>query len=319
MSENGPKKGRRKTKMEILQTIQEFVKQSDKVVFNRSALREPPWNIDPRTAEEFLRIIHFCQGMPKINIIQDDQRSFFVQVLLPATYVTQREASEFVKTRGLARRAGSYPDYIAKEGSLWDASIPENIPALFRCEECSKIVEFPRCDTCADSWQSIMWIDEKNEQLVCGYCKTTKAIPECPKCGHPTKLVIAVFDKRRPDQSAIHLTQKEASEVLRTRTINPEKFHAPPWRGGPSPNSDTLDALDWEPKMAGPEEYWSRSLVSAQFVCTDCQKAKDFPWHCFEPMELEDGNTLKCWRCQTTRELPKCDVCSEGMKLRLLK
>ena len=83
-----PKRRRdRKTKMEILVNIQEFLNESDGKPFYKSDLREK--GIDPRTAEEFFRIIDFCQReLPRIRIT-DLGGNFIIQEVAPEDMITE--------------------------------------------------------------------------------------------------------------------------------------------------------------------------------------------------------------------------------------
>ena len=83
-----PKRKRdRKTKMEILMNIQEFLNESEGKPFYKSDLREK--GIDPRTAEEFFRIIDFCQReVPRIRITELGG-NFIVQEVAPEDMISE--------------------------------------------------------------------------------------------------------------------------------------------------------------------------------------------------------------------------------------
>ncbi|MFX1533104.1 MAG: hypothetical protein ACFFDI_02615 [Promethearchaeota archaeon] len=64
-----------RSKIEILKTIRDFIELSEKVSIPKFVLREPPWDIDPQTAEEFFQVIHFCQHeFPPIQYSTTDQK-----------------------------------------------------------------------------------------------------------------------------------------------------------------------------------------------------------------------------------------------------
>ena len=75
-------KSTRKTKMEILTTIKNFIESEDPLVFNKSSMIGDPWNLDPRTVEEFLHIVHFCQNhFPPIQIlVKNNKKKTFQQL-----------------------------------------------------------------------------------------------------------------------------------------------------------------------------------------------------------------------------------------------
>jgi hypothetical protein len=59
----------RRTKMEILGAIRDFIEEAGGKPFHKSDLREK--GIDPRTAEEFFRIIQYCQKeIPRIKLME---------------------------------------------------------------------------------------------------------------------------------------------------------------------------------------------------------------------------------------------------------
>ena len=63
----------RKTTLGILQIIKEFLDHRQHVPIIKSDLRE--FGIDPRTAERFFRLIHYCQNeILRISINELDNR-----------------------------------------------------------------------------------------------------------------------------------------------------------------------------------------------------------------------------------------------------
>ena len=71
-------KGRKSTQA-ILRIIKDFLKENGGAMIFKSDFRDK--GLDPRTAERFLRIIHFCQSeIPQIEI-SDDSSRFIVRCL----------------------------------------------------------------------------------------------------------------------------------------------------------------------------------------------------------------------------------------------
>ena len=63
----------RKSAQAILKIIKDFLKENKATMIFKSDFREK--GIDPRTAERFLRIIHFCQSeIPQIEISDGGSR-----------------------------------------------------------------------------------------------------------------------------------------------------------------------------------------------------------------------------------------------------
>lgn len=59
-----------RSKLEILKTIRDFIELSEKVTISKSVLRDPPWDIDPQTAEEFFSSDSFLSTRISICTIQ---------------------------------------------------------------------------------------------------------------------------------------------------------------------------------------------------------------------------------------------------------
>jgi len=196
----------RKSKLDMLRMIRKCMHESGRNTFYKSDFRNPPWNIDPRSAEECLRIAHFSQQeMPQIDILET-QSNFLVQAMIPATQLTINEALDLINNYNIDTRQNRFATYPSK------APLTEDI---------------------AD--------------------------------------------------------RKE------------------------------LAALESYPKLQDPDSYWSRSKVYPEFVCHNCESHTAFPWHCFEPMDLEiieNNIKLYCWRCKTRIEIPTCKKCGRTMRLR---
>ncbi|MFX1251420.1 MAG: hypothetical protein ACFFCZ_07405 [Promethearchaeota archaeon] len=64
-----------RSKIEILKTIRDFIELTEKAKISKSVLRDPPWDIDPQTADEFFQVIHFCQHeFPPIRYSMTEQK-----------------------------------------------------------------------------------------------------------------------------------------------------------------------------------------------------------------------------------------------------
>lgn len=72
-------KRKRRFKIDILKDIKDFIETDEKrLVFNKSAMLDEPWNLDPRTVEEFMEIVYFCQEkIPRIQIIRKRGKIFY--------------------------------------------------------------------------------------------------------------------------------------------------------------------------------------------------------------------------------------------------
>ena len=72
-------KKKRREKISILKDIKDFIEHDDKLlVFNKSAMLGEPWNLDPRTVEEFMEIIYYCQEkIPRIQTIKKRGKKFY--------------------------------------------------------------------------------------------------------------------------------------------------------------------------------------------------------------------------------------------------
>ena len=76
---NFPKKRKRREKIDILEDIKNFIESDEeRIIFNKSAMLDRPWNLDPRTVEEFMDIIYYCQEkIPRIQIIKRRKKKFY--------------------------------------------------------------------------------------------------------------------------------------------------------------------------------------------------------------------------------------------------
>ncbi|NHI84112.1 MAG: hypothetical protein EAX81_07400 [Candidatus Thorarchaeota archaeon] len=84
-------RAKRKTKMEILEAIKEFLDERGSKPFYKSDLREK--GIDPKTAEDFFKIIRFCQKqLPRIKITEM-RGNFVVQATTALDLVSEYRES----------------------------------------------------------------------------------------------------------------------------------------------------------------------------------------------------------------------------------
>ena len=84
-------RAKRKTKMEILETIREFLDERGSKPFYKSDLREK--GIDPKTAEDFFKVIQFCQKeLPRIKITEM-RGNFVVQATTALDLVSEYRES----------------------------------------------------------------------------------------------------------------------------------------------------------------------------------------------------------------------------------
>ncbi|MFQ5978431.1 MAG: hypothetical protein ACE5OZ_09910 [Candidatus Heimdallarchaeota archaeon] len=161
----------RKTKMEILQAIKEFIDESESPLFYKSDLRTK--QIDPRTAEEFFRMIHFCQRkLPPITIIET-HRNFIVQI--SDRISLENDLENVLKSK-------EFPiEQLSHQGLLENHFSPK-LQLKFKCE-CGEIAGFPA--HCGEG----MAVDTESKILRCEFCKITKEFPS--HCGK-TMGIIAI-------------------------------------------------------------------------------------------------------------------------------
>lgn len=162
-----PKKKRtRKTKMEVVEAITQFIMDRRGKPFYKSDLREI--GIDPKTAEDFLRIIQYCQrNIPTINITETDGHLIisrtYERVLLKELQEAQKE---YEKHRVDDRDELVIPTLRGK-----------SIEVRLRCSFCNETQKMPiHCGQ-----QVVLDID--NRILQCHECHST--IPFPTHCSRP--------------------------------------------------------------------------------------------------------------------------------------
>jgi hypothetical protein len=190
--DEGQNKKPRKTKMEILTELKKFMDNATTNQFYRSDIKE----LDPRTVDEYLRIIEFCQwNFPIIQILETDK--MLVRILEQRNYVNTKD-SLFTRSvspedaasirkelhETLASRQFLSRDSLRKKKSHRSTDQSADLawmktPAarnLFQCSECEEIVRWPM--HCLE----VMTLKEDEEQLICQQCNVTVDIPKhCDK------------------------------------------------------------------------------------------------------------------------------------------
>jgi hypothetical protein len=103
--------------MEILGAIREFIAEAEGKPFHKSDLREK--GIDPRTAEEFFRIIQYCQKeIPRIRImevgaslvIQESTATDLLQEFRESMKTLEIEEARSAEARSAIRRRSGASD-----------------------------------------------------------------------------------------------------------------------------------------------------------------------------------------------------------------
>ena len=165
------KKRTRKTKMEVLEAITRFIIDRGDKSFYKSDLREI--GIDPKTAEDFLRIIQYIQrNVPTINITETDG-----YLIINRTY-------EKVLLKELQEAQREYETHKLEVGD--DLTIPtpkgKSIEVRLRCSICNEIQEMP-----THCGQQVI-LDINNRILQCHECHSMIPFPT-----HCNKSMIAEY------------------------------------------------------------------------------------------------------------------------------
>lgn len=157
MVKMGPRN--RKTKMEILETIKNFIESQDPIVFNKSALIDNPWKLDPRTADEFLEIAYYCQNFfPPIRISLKDGKKIFQ----PMDYQELKREMKNLTLKSISSKEDSF-----------DLFNPKIFP-VFKCRKCGNELGYP------SHHNEPMKYSKASGKLICTFreCNFSQPIPE---------------------------------------------------------------------------------------------------------------------------------------------
>ena len=164
------RKVNRKSKMEILETIKNFIESEDQVVFNKSSMLDSPWNLDPRTVDEFLQIAYFCQNnFPRIRIVEKNGRKLFQHLDYQAMKQEMKELT------------------LEKVNNVETVNllIPKVYP-VFKCKECEFELGYPA------HHNEPMNHYKNSDKLWCALreCNFTQQIPKCYHCNKKMEIFV---------------------------------------------------------------------------------------------------------------------------------
>ena len=149
----------RKTKMEILETMKQFIESEDPIVFNKSSMINSPWKLDPRTVDEFMEIVYFCQNFfPRIRISIKNGKKVF-------QHLDYQELKREMQTLTL--------ESIEGVDTPFDVLTPKVFP-VFKCRECGEELGYP------SHHNEPMRHVKSSGKLICALreCNFTQLIPE---------------------------------------------------------------------------------------------------------------------------------------------
>ena len=152
----------RKTKMEILKTIKEFIEKENSLVFTKSSMKSDPWNLDPRTVDEFIRLAHFCQNyFPRIRIQEKNGKVLF-------QHLDYQELKKEISEIALSQNSITDPITVHN-----DPFNPKVFP-VFKCRECDLELEYP------SHYNEPMNHIKSTGMLICAFrsCDFTRHVPE---------------------------------------------------------------------------------------------------------------------------------------------
>ena len=179
----------RRKKLEILQAIKEFLDESEESqYFFKSDLRTK--GVDPATADDFLKIIIFCQKELAEIEIEDVGKRYIIKKMKKKRYLSMDEFQEFknelinkktdlVPVKGFFGRGKDDLDRFT-----YNTDTPY-ISVYFTCQVCDVRSEYP--EHCGEPMDLI----DKNE-MNCYFCKITQCFPK-----HHGKEMKLMFIKNR--------------------------------------------------------------------------------------------------------------------------
>ena len=187
----------RKTKIQILQTIKEFLNEAEGKPFHKSDLREK--GVDPRTAEEFFRIIQYCQNdIPRIRItevgasliIQESTATDILEEFRESMSVFDPKQAQLEEAKTIQESLSEIqaglraPPLQEKMEIPWSSA---DTQMNLHCEICNSSVDYPlHCGLA-------MKFDMKGKRFTCANCGATVKIPV--HCGK--KMSIEYSDGKR--------------------------------------------------------------------------------------------------------------------------
>lgn len=176
----------RRSKMDILQAMKEFLDESDFKDLNKSFFKSDfrSKGIDPSTAEEFLRIVEFCQTQfPPIKIITTGKR---VLIKLDKSQILSGTPLKQELLDRVQNRVSVVVDQ--KENRLF-YSLPPPLLIKFRCTDCEIESLYP--EHCNEPMEY-----ESDENILrCEICGLTQPLP----LHHGKTMKIKVEKRKKKD------------------------------------------------------------------------------------------------------------------------
>lgn len=180
----------RRSKLEILQTIKLFF---DDLGYHKPFYKSDLKNkgIDPATAEDFLKIIIFCQReLPFIEITDFGKRF----ILKKNSTIEHLDMNEFLQLKEelISKKDHLTPvDMESKlklDKEMWTMTYNSDPILLmkFVCQECDFSIIYPDCHG------EQMDYNYATNQLECYFCKTTQPVP----IHHKKQMKIVILDQR---------------------------------------------------------------------------------------------------------------------------
>lgn len=186
----------RRSKKEILIAMKEFLEESDFIGSDKAIYKSDfrVKGIDPSTAEEFIKIIIFCQTQfPSIDVIKtaknlmirprskDRLRTPFEKELIERVQNRQKRDPEYLPAYLV--------DYRFKYGHDKSHQQESKLTVKFRCVDCEIESDYP--EHCNEP----MEYDTNENLLKCWLCGLTQSMPV-----HHNKIMKILIEKRRDDQ-----------------------------------------------------------------------------------------------------------------------
>ena len=151
---------KRKSKMEILETIYNYIENENPIVFNKSSMLGSPWNLDPRTVEEFLQLAYYCQNtFPRIMIYKKKGKKLFQRL-------------DYQQLKRELQNITLEP--VPQTEKQFDLLNPKVFP-VFKCKECEKELGYL-------SHHNEPMVHKKDSgTLICAFreCNFKQSIPTC--------------------------------------------------------------------------------------------------------------------------------------------
>ena len=165
----------RKSKMEILQTMKLFFDETGyNKPFYKSDLKSQ--GIDPATAEDFLKIIMFCQREVPFIEITDFGKRFILKENVNKKHLDMNEflqlKEELISKKEQLTPVDTYTKTkLSKEMRTLTYSSDPILLMKFVCQECDFAILYP--DHCGEQ----MDFNSATNQLECYFCKIVQPVP----------------------------------------------------------------------------------------------------------------------------------------------